>query len=57
MDCNQEVKKDDYMKYQLMIEFLHGIMLVPAGSWAGAADISGTWEFSVSLDGARKTSR
>jgi hypothetical protein len=41
----------DFMKYQLLIVFLLGLLLAPAGSWAGAADISGTWEFSVSLDG------
>ena len=39
------------MKYSLLIVFLLGLTLMPAGSKAGAADISGTWEFSVSLDG------
>jgi hypothetical protein len=39
------------MKYRLLAVFLLGILLVPAGSRAGAADISGTWAFSVSLDG------
>src|SRR5262245_10194669 len=38
------------MKYQLLIVFLLGLLLVPAGSWAGAADISGTWTFSISME-------
>jgi hypothetical protein len=44
---------EDFMKYQLLIVFLLGLLLAPAGSWAGAADISGTWEFSVSMEDAR----
>jgi hypothetical protein len=39
------------MKYQLLIIFLLGLSLAPISSRAGAANISGTWEFSVSLDG------
>ncbi|HKQ75487.1 MAG TPA: hypothetical protein VJ810_17440 [Blastocatellia bacterium] len=39
------------MKYQLLIVFLLGLLLAPAGFRASAADISGTWAFSVSLDG------
>jgi hypothetical protein len=39
------------MKYQLLIVFLLGLSLAPANSRAGATDISGTWAFSVSLDG------
>ena len=39
------------MKYQLLIVLLLGLLLAPVGSRAGAADISGTWAFSVSLDG------
>jgi hypothetical protein len=39
------------MKYQLLIIFLLGLSLAPVGSRAGATDISGTWAFSVSLDG------
>ena|SRR2546422_1897052 len=31
------------MKHQLLIVFLLGLSLAPAGSWAGATDISGTW--------------
>ena len=41
------------MKYQLLIVCLLGLLLAPVGSWAGAADISGTWEFSVSMEDAR----
>jgi len=37
------------MKYQLLIIFLLGISLGTAGAWAGAADISGTWVFSVQV--------
>jgi hypothetical protein len=39
------------MKYQLLIILLLGLSPAPAGSRAGATDISGTWAFSVSLDG------
>ena len=39
------------MKYQLLIIFLLGLTFAPIGSRAGGADISGTWAFSVSLDG------
>jgi hypothetical protein len=39
------------MKYQLLIIFLLGLSLAPVGSGAGAVNISGTWEFSISLDG------
>ena len=39
------------MKYQLLVIFLLGLALAPVGSRAGAADISGAWAFSVSLDG------
>jgi hypothetical protein len=39
------------MKYQLLIVFLLGLSLAPAGSWAGAADISGTWAFTVEVMG------
>jgi hypothetical protein len=39
------------MKYQLLIIFLLGLSLAPVGSRAGAADISGTWVLSISLDG------
>ena len=39
------------MKHQLLIVFLLGLLLVPAGSSAGSSDISGTWAFSVSLEG------
>ena len=41
------------MKYQLIIVLLLGLTLSPAGSSAGATDISGTWEFSVSMEDAR----
>jgi hypothetical protein len=43
--------KENYMKYQLLIIFILGLSLVPAGGLAGAADISGTWAFSVNLEG------
>jgi len=39
------------MKYQLLIVFLLGLALAPTGAGASATDISGTWAFSVSLDG------
>jgi hypothetical protein len=39
------------MKYQLLIIFLLGLSLAPVGSRAGATDISGTWAFSVNLEG------
>ena len=41
------------MKYQLLIVLLLGLSLAPAGSRAGAVDISGTWAFSVSMEDAR----
>jgi hypothetical protein len=41
------------MKYQLLIIFLLGLSLSPVGSRAGAADISGTWSFLVSMEDAR----
>jgi hypothetical protein len=44
---------EDCMKYQLLIVLLLGLTLGPAGSSAGATDISGTWEFSVSMEDAR----
>jgi hypothetical protein len=44
---------EDCKKYQLLIIFLLGLTLAPAGSSAGATDISGTWEFSVSMEDAR----
>ena len=37
------------MKYQLLIVFLLG--LAPAGSLAKAADVSGTWAFTVEVMG------
>jgi hypothetical protein len=44
---------EDCMKYQLLIVLLLGLTLAPAVSSAGATDISGTWEFSVSMEDAR----
>ena len=38
------------MKYQLLIILLLGLSLGPVGARAGATDISGTWEFSVSME-------
>jgi hypothetical protein len=35
------------MKSQLLIIFWLGLSLIPAGAAAGAADISGTWTFTV----------
>jgi len=35
------------MRYQLLIIFLLGITLVPAGAGASVADISGTWACSI----------
>ncbi len=37
------------MKSQLLIIFLLGLSLGTAGAWASAADISGTWVFSVQV--------
>ncbi|HEV2665631.1 MAG TPA: hypothetical protein VG324_12000 [Blastocatellia bacterium] len=39
------------MKYQLLIIFLLGLSLGTAGARASATDISGTWAFSVNLEG------
>ncbi len=39
------------MKYQLLIIVLLGLTLAPGSTGAGAADISGTWDFSVNLEG------
>src|SRR5262245_18622058 len=39
------------MKYQLLIVFLLGLSAAPAGSWSGAADVSGTWVFTVEVMG------
>jgi hypothetical protein len=39
------------MKYQLLIVFLLGLSLATADSRASAPDISGTWAFSVNLEG------
>ena len=39
------------MKYQLLIIFLLGLSLGTAGAGASATDISGTWAFSVNLEG------
>jgi len=35
------------MKYQLLIIFLLGLSLGTGAAWANAADISGTWEFTI----------
>ena len=39
------------MKYQLLIVVLLGLTLGAVGVRAGAADLSGTWAFSVNLEG------
>jgi hypothetical protein len=39
------------MKYQLLIILLLGLSLGTAGAGASATDISGTWAFSVNLEG------
>jgi hypothetical protein len=39
------------MKNQLLIVLLLGLSLGTAGAGASAADISGTWAFSVNLEG------
>ncbi len=39
------------MKHQLLIVFLLGLSLFAVGVGAKATDISGTWAFSISLDG------
>jgi hypothetical protein len=39
------------MKSQLLIIVLLSLALGTAGAWASATDISGTWAFSVNLEG------
>lgn len=39
------------MKNQLLSVILLGLSIAPAGSRVGAADISGTWEFTVEVMG------
>jgi hypothetical protein len=39
------------MKYQLLIILLLGLSLGTAGAGTSATDISGTWAFSVNLEG------
>ena len=39
------------MKYQLLIIMLFGLLLGTSGAWASAVDISGTWAFSLNLEG------
>jgi hypothetical protein len=41
------------MKYQFLIIFILGLSMMPAGGRASAADISGTWAFSTSMDDPR----
>jgi hypothetical protein len=43
------------MKYQLLILFLLGLSLAPVGAGASASDISGTWVFSITLEGGLQT--
>src|SRR5262245_32532996 len=43
--------KEGYMKYQLLILVLLGLSLAPVGAGASASHISGTWEFSITLEG------
>ncbi len=38
------------MKYQLLIVIFLGLLLIPVGAWASAADITGTWVFTLNLD-------
>src|SRR5262245_55517952 len=38
------------MKSNLLVVVLFGLLLGTAGAWASATDISGTWEFSVTLE-------
>jgi hypothetical protein len=45
------VKKEDCTKYQLLIILLLGLSLGTVGAGASATDISGTWAFSVNLEG------
>ena len=45
------------MKSRLMILSLLGLLLGTAGAWARAADISGTWECSVDLEGGPQNVR
>jgi len=43
------------MKYQLLIVLLLGLALGTAGSGAGAANISGTWAFSIEMGEPKPT--
>src|SRR5499426_2756214 len=42
---------EDCMKYLLLVLLLLGLSLGTAGAGASAADISGTWAFSINLEG------
>ena len=39
------------MKYQLLIVLLLGLALGTVAAWAGAANVSGTWAFTVEVMG------
>jgi|SRR5262245_8125024 len=43
------------MKCQLLILVLLGLSLAPVGAGASASDISGTWVFSITLEGGLQT--
>lgn len=45
---------EDCMKYQLLIVILLGLSLGTAGAGASAANISGTWAFSVNMENGPK---
>jgi hypothetical protein len=47
--------KENFMKYQLLILILLGLSLAPLGAGACADDISGTWVFSITLEGGLQT--
>ena len=47
----QAFSQEDDMKNQLLAIVLLGLSLTTVGAWPSATDISGTWAFSVSLEG------
>src|SRR5262245_66534924 len=47
----QAFSQEDDMKNHLLAIVLLGLSLTTVGAWPSATDISGTWAFSVNLEG------